>query len=85
MLSLLNKRGKSTGDTAADGAGERAAAACTRCRHLMHDAASNLLRVHMRVPTMVNMIPSAFVRAESTIRKSDPLLLSEEHPDMSKP
>ena len=52
---------------------------------VMQNTANNLLHVHVCVPTMIPVIPPAFVRAIRAICEYRPLLLREDGSDMSKP
>ena len=52
---------------------------------VMQNTANNLLNVRVRVPTMIPVISSAFVRAIRAVCEYCPLLLREDGPDVTKP
>ena len=77
--------GEGTGDAAADCTGERAAMFGASGGDVMQDVTNSMLHVRVCVPTMIPVIPPAFVRAICAVCEYGPLLLREDKPDMSKP
>ena len=52
---------------------------------VMQDVTNSMLHVRVCVPTMIPVIPPAFVRAKRAISECCSLFLREDKPDMSEP